>query len=180
MTYFDLYKINVSNKDELTQEELKNLRSVDELEPVQLMLDGVNVNPYDESVLAILSTKNKKITCILSSLEGSALIFEKSGLANNAHIKNIYQMYFQLMKEIGVVCERVTIESLQGDVLYCKVQWCTNKHRRFYAVCSVGDALIFAVMSKAPIYIVQNVLDKLDDATDWLSEHDIWDDDMDY
>ncbi|MGK4422580.1 hypothetical protein ACSLVQ_30450, partial [Klebsiella pneumoniae] len=75
----------VSNKDELTQEELKNLRSVDELEPVQLMLDGVNVNPYDESVLAILSTKNKKITCILSSLEGSALIFEKSGLANNAH-----------------------------------------------------------------------------------------------
>lgn len=157
---------------------MKKLRPVEELELVPCTMETLLVSQYEGVSAAILSAGGKRFAHVLNSVEGTALIFQKSGLAEHAHIKNIYQMYYQTMCEMDITLESVTLEAIHGDIMYCKLQWCTAKHRRFYATCSVGDALVLAVMADAPLYIVRKTLDKLESCNEWLYENDIWDDDM--
>ena len=169
-----LYKKSVDQSPKPNKPE--NLRPVEELEIFPLVLERVLVNPYEGSTV-LLNSDGKMFALSLNPAEGTALTFARAGLAEFSHVKTIHQMYLATMKEIGTTLESVTLESQQGDVLYCRLAWCDRKHRRAYALCSMGDALVLHALSGAPLQVVSKVLDSMESCNDWVYENEILDDD---
>ena len=64
--------------------------------------------------------------------------------------------------------EEVVIESKVGDVIYCTAKILDSKHDRTFTVLSLVDGLILSLISKAPIFIIKNVWEKMEEFDeDW-------------
>jgi bifunctional DNase/RNase len=64
--------------------------------------------------------------------------------------------------------EEVVIESKVGDVIYCTAKILDNKHDRTFTVLSLVDGLILSLISKAPIFVIKNVWEQMEEFDeDW-------------
>jgi hypothetical protein len=141
-----------------------------ELETIPVHLSRVIVSP-SVGAIAILASDDKEVGLPLSASEGAMMNFVHRGLAEDAHIPTLPQMYLRLLKDIGTTIESVTLESKVGDVIYASVRLVDRKHRRFWSICSCADGLILAVLSKSSLGVVKTVWDALDDFSDWPYEN---------
>jgi bifunctional DNase/RNase len=103
------------------------------------------------------------------------LSFVFKGLYKNSHIQTIHQMYSKHLKDQSIQIESIYIESKVGDILYASIHFVDNKHRRYYVVCSLIDALIMSILNKVSINAVKDTWDKIDSFDDWNYEEYIVD-----
>jgi len=142
---------------------LNNLETPDNLECLDIDLTQILIDSSDNSMYAVMESNKKEVLFHLNAYEGTMLTFVKSGCGEHSHIKTIYQLYLETMQLIKCELIKVVIEVKCGDVIYSRLIWKDRKDRTIYSMCSVGDALILAIMSNAPIQIIKKVLNALDD-----------------
>ena len=148
----------------------ERMKSSSELEIIPVHLSRVMINP-NAGGIAVLTADDKEVALALSSSEGTMISFVHRGLAENAHIHTLPQMYLRLLQDIGTTIESVTLESKVGDVIYASIKLVDRKHRRFWSICSYADGLLLAALSKSPVGVVKALWDTLEDFDDWPYEN---------
>ncbi len=136
---------------------------------VPVQVSRIMISPNNGGIV-ILMTPDKEVALPLSSSEGTLMSFIQGGLAEHSHIHTMPQMYVRLLSDMGAKIESVTLESKVGDVIYASIRMVDRKHKRFWSLCSHGDGLILALLTKCPLGVVQAVWEKLDNFDDWPFE----------
>ena len=145
------------------------LRETAELKLYEVKLRNLLVDP-NGGALALLEADGKKVIYPLNESEGTILTFVRSGCSTFSHIKNIYQIHLDTMREWRYELVTATIEAKVGDVYYATLQWKDRKGRLVFNPCSVGDALILASMAESKIQIIKNVLEEMQELDEWPYE----------
>ena len=141
---------------------------------VPIQVSRIMISPTNGGVV-ILTTPDKEVALPLSSSEGTLMSFIHGGLAEHSHIRTMPQMYVRLLSDMGAKIESVTLESKVGDVVYASIRMVDRKHKRFWSLCSHGDGLILALLTKCSLGVVQSVWEKMDAFDDWPYESQIID-----
>jgi hypothetical protein len=152
----------------------QNLRSLDDLKLVSIALEHILISP-DNRAYALIEGDDKDIAVPLNPYEGSMLSFVFKGLYKNSHIQTIHQMYSKHLKDQAIQIESIYIESKVGDILYASIHFVDKKHRRYYVICSLVDALIMSILNKIALNAVKDTWDKIDSFDDWNYEEYIVD-----
>lgn len=145
---------------------LSKLSSVDNLELIPVKLEHILISP-DNHTFALIAGDDKDIAIPLTSYEGSMLSFVFKGLHKNSHINTIHQLFVKFIADQNTKIESIYLESKVGDIIYASIHFVDNKHRRFYSVCSLIDALILSLINKNQLYVVKNAWEKIDSFDDW-------------
>ena len=145
---------------------VSKLNSVDGLELIPVKLEHILISP-DNHTFALIAADDKDIAIPLNSYEGSMLSFVFKGLHKNAHINTIHQLFVKFINDQNTKIESIYLESKVGDIIYASIHFVDNKHRRFYSVCSLIDALILSLINKTQLYVVKNAWYKIDSFDDW-------------
>lgn len=148
--------------------------STDELELVDIRLEKILIGPNDRAYV-LIGSSDKTVCFELNSFEGSMLSFIYKGLHTNSHIQTIHQLYIRFLKDQGTNLERVVIESRAGDITYASLRFVDIKHRRYHAICSLGDALILSYLTKCSLSVVKKPWLTYDPYDDTNYEHFIID-----
>jgi bifunctional DNase/RNase len=142
------------------------LNNVDSLELIPVKLEHILISP-DNHTFALIAADDKDIAIPLNSYEGSMLSFVFKGLHKNSHINTIHQLFVKFINDQNTKIESIYLESKVGDIIYASIHFVDNKHRRYYSVCSLIDALILSLINKTQLYVVKNAWDKIDSFDDW-------------
>jgi len=142
------------------------LSSVDNLELIPVKLEHILISP-DNHTFALIAADDKDIAIPLNSYEGSMLSFVFKGLHKNSHINTIHQLFVKFINDQNTKIESIYLESKVGDIIYASIHFVDNKHRRYYSVCSLIDALILSLINKTQLYVVKNAWEKIDSFDDW-------------
>jgi len=145
---------------------LSKLNNVENLELIPVKLEHILISP-DNHTYALISGDDKDIAIPLNSYEGSMLSFFFKGLHKSSHINTIHQILVKFINDQDTKIESIYLESKVGDIIYASLHFVDNKHRRFYSICSLIDALILALINKTQIYVVKQAWDKIDSFDDW-------------
>ena len=145
---------------------LSKLNNVENLELIPVKLEHILISP-DNHTYALISGEDKDIAIPLNSYEGSMLSFVFKGLHKSSHINTIHQILVKFINDQDTKIESIYLESKVGDIIYASLHFVDNKHRRFYSICSLIDALILAMINKTQIYVVKQAWDKIDSFDDW-------------
>jgi len=148
-------------------EMLRNLKSTDDLELLEINFYKVTVDQQEGQAVGLYTGIDKIIGIDFNSIEGTMLTFAVSGCFENSHIRTIYQLYLETMNLVKFKLEKVVIESKRGDMLYARLHWEDHKSRKVFKICSAGDATVLAIMSNSPIFVVKSVYQEMDDYTDY-------------
>jgi len=142
------------------------LNNLDNLELIPVKLEHILISP-DNHTFALIAADDKDIAIPLNSYEGSMLSFVFKGLHKNSHINTIHQLFVKFINDQNTKIESIYLESKVGDIIYASIHFVDNKHRRYYSVCSLIDALILSLINKTQLYVVKNAWDKIDSFDDW-------------
>lgn len=142
------------------------LNNVDNLELIPVKLEHILISP-DNHTFALIAADDKDIAVPLNSYEGSMLSFVFKGLHKNSHINTIHQLFVKFINDQNTKIESIYLESKVGDIIYASIHFVDNKHRRYYSVCSLIDALILSLINKTQLYVVKNAWEKIDSFDDW-------------
>jgi bifunctional DNase/RNase len=142
------------------------LNNVDSLELIPVKLEHILISP-DNHTFALIAADDKDIAIPLNSYEGSMLSFVFKGLHKNSHINTIHQLFVKFINDQDTKIESIYLESKVGDIIYASIHFVDKKHRRYYSVCSLIDALILSLINKTQLYVVKNAWDKIDSFDDW-------------
>lgn len=142
------------------------LNNVDNLELIPVKLEHILISP-DNHTFALIAADDKDIAIPLNSYEGSMLSFVFKGLHKNSHINTIHQLFVKFINDQNIKIESIYLESKVGDIIYASIHFVDSKHRRYYSVCSLIDALILSLINKTQLYVVKNAWDKIDSFDDW-------------
>ena len=145
---------------------LSKLSSVDNLELIPVKLEHILISP-DNHTFPLIAGDDKDIAIPLTSYEGSMLSFVFKGLHKNSHINTIHQLFVKFIADQNTKIESIYLESKVGDIIYASIHFVDNKHRRFYSVCSLIDALILSLINKNQLFVVKNAWEKIDSFDDW-------------
>ena len=145
---------------------VSKINHIDDLELIPVKLEHILISPANHS-FALITGDDKDIAIPLNSYEGSMLSFVFKGLHKNSHINTIHQLFFKFITDQNTKIESIYLESKVGDIIYASIHVVDNKHRRFYSICSLTDALIFSLINKTQLYVVKNAWDKIDSFDDW-------------
>jgi bifunctional DNase/RNase len=145
---------------------VSKINHIDDLELIPVKLEHILISPANHS-FALITGDDKDIAIPLNSYEGSMLSFVFKGLHKNSHINTIHQLFFKFITDQNTKIESIYLESKVGDIIYASIHFVDNKHRRFYSICSLTDALIFSLINKTQLYVVKNAWDKIDSFDDW-------------
>jgi len=143
-----------------------NINHIDDLELIPVKLEHILISPANHS-FALITGDDKDIAIPLNSYEGSMLSFVFKGLHKNSHINTIHQLFFKFITDQNTKIESIYLESKVGDIIYASIHFVDAKHRRFYSICSLTDALIFSLINKTELYAVKNAWEKIDSFDDW-------------
>jgi bifunctional DNase/RNase len=146
---------------------LRNLKSTQDFELVEIDFYKVTVDAQEGQVIALFTSEKKIVGIEFNSIEGTMLTFVASGCYENSHLRTIYQIYLETLNLIKFEIDKVVIESKQGDMLYARMHLVDHKGRKIFKVCSAGDGVILATMADCKTYVVKNVYDSMDDYTDY-------------
>ena len=142
------------------------LNNIDNLELIPVKLEHILISP-DNHTFALIAADDKDIAVPLNSYEGSMLSFVFKGLHKNSHINTIHQLFVKFINDQNTKIESIYLESKVGDIIYASIHFVDNKHRRYYSVCSLIDALILSLINKTQLYVVKNAWEKIDSFDDW-------------
>ena len=142
------------------------LNNIDNLELIPVKLEHILISP-DNHTFALIAADDKDIAIPLNSYEGSMLSFVFKGLHKNSHINTIHQLFVKFINDQNTKIESIYLESKVGDIIYASIHFVDNKHRRYYSVCSLIDALILSLINKTQLYVVKNAWEKIDSFDDW-------------
>lgn len=145
---------------------VSKLNNIDNLELIPVKLEHILISPDNHSY-ALLAGDDKDIAIPLNSYEGSMLSFVFKGLHKNSHINTIHQVFIKFAADHNTKIESIYLESKVGDIIYSSIHFVDNKHRRYYSICSLIDALILSIINKTQLYVVKNAWDKIDSFDDW-------------
>jgi bifunctional DNase/RNase len=145
---------------------VSKLNDVDNLELIPIRLEHILISP-DNHTFALIAGDNKDIAIPLNSYEGSMLSFVFKGLHKSSHINTIHQLFYKFISDQNIKIESIYLESKVGDIIYASLHFVDSKHRRFYSICSLIDALILSLINKSQLYVVKNAWDKIDSFDDW-------------
>jgi hypothetical protein len=145
---------------------VSKINHIDDLELIPVKLEHILISPANHS-FALITGDDKDIAIPLNSYEGSMLSFVFKGLHKNSHINTIHQLFFKFITDQNTKIESIYLESKVGDIIYASMHFVDNKHRRFYSICSLTDALIFSLINKTQLYAVKNAWEKIDSFDDW-------------
>jgi hypothetical protein len=147
-----------------------------DMEPVELKFDRYIVHS-ELGGMAVVRAGEKTIALSLDSIECTQLVYIRSGAWESPHLPNVYSDYVNSMKEMRVTLESATITRRRGDMLYAELAFKDHKYREFFNAATAGNALIYARMFNAKMYILSGVLAGMSDfAADMLEEQDDEDD----
>jgi hypothetical protein len=145
---------------------VSKLNSVDGLELVPVKLEHILISP-DNHTFALIAGDDKDIAIPLNSYEGSMLSFVFKGLHKSSHINTIHQLFMKFITDQNTKIESIYLESKVGDIIYASIHFVDVKHRRFYSICTLIDALILSLINKTQLYVVKNAWEKIDSFDDW-------------
>jgi len=145
---------------------VSKINQIDDLELIPVKLEHILISPVNHSY-ALITGDDKDIAIPLNSYEGSMLSFVFKGLHKSSHINTIHQLFFKFITDHNTKIESIYLESKVGDIIYASIHFVDNKHRRFYSICSLVDALILSLINKTQLYVVKNAWDKIDSFDDW-------------
>lgn len=146
----------------------------DQYSLIRLDIDHIVMNP-DKRVYVILTDGEKQAGVELNSFEASMLAFVHKGFHKNAHIHTIHQILVKFLNQIDTKIESVNIESKVGDVIYSTIKTVDVNHHRSFAISSLTDSLIVALISDAPIFCLSNVWQNMDVIDEWDYQDFIFD-----
>jgi bifunctional DNase/RNase len=126
---------------------VSKLNNIENLELVPVKLEHILISP-DNHTFALIVGDDKDIAIPLNSYEGSMLSFVFKGLHKNSHINTIHQLFVKFINDQNTKIESIYIESKVGDIIYASIHFVDNKHRRFYSISSLIDALILYIINK--------------------------------
>jgi bifunctional DNase/RNase len=133
---------------------------------IPIEIDHIVVNP-DKRVYVILTDGERQAGLEITSFEASMLSFVHKELHKNSHINTIHQLFVKFINDQNTKIESIYLESKVGDIIYASIHFVDNKHRRYYSVCSLIDALILSLINKTQLYVVKNAWEKIDSFDDW-------------
>ena len=145
---------------------VSKLSNIDNLELIPVKLEHILISP-DNRTFALIAGDDKDIAIPLNSYEGSMLSFVFKGLHKSSHINTIHQLFVKFINDQHTKIESIYLESKVGDIIYASIHFVDNKHRRFYSISTLIDALILSLINKTQIYVVKNAWDKIDSFDDW-------------
>lgn len=149
-----------------------------DLSLIRIDLESIILNP--DKRIYITFTDGEKIAGVeIDEYEASLLCFVNDGLHKNAHINTIHQLFVKFLKQVHVDVESVCIESKNGDVIYASLKTVDVNHNRSFAIVSLCDAVILAKISNAPIFILPDVWEDMDEVDEWDYQEYIIDFDSD-
>ena len=146
---------------------IDNLRNDDGYDKLSIELESL-VSNVDKRVYAIFEVNGDNTLMEINAYEASMLSFVYKGLHLNSHIQTIHQIFVKYLLQSSMTIEEVVIESKVGDVIYCTAKILDNKHDRTFTVLSLVDGLILSLISKAPIFVIKNVWEQMEEFDeDW-------------
>ena len=163
---------------------IDHLSNDDRYEKLQLNLESL-VSNVDKRVYAIFEVEGKKALLEVNSYEASMLSFVYKGLHLNSHIQTIHQIFIKYIQQNKSEVEEVVVESKVGDVIYCTAKVVDRNLNRTFTVLSLIDGLILSLITEAPIYIIKNVWEQMEefdedwDYEDFIVDFENEDDDED-
>ena len=153
---------------------VSKLNNIDNLELIPVKLEHILISP-DNHTFALIAGDDKDIAIRLNSYEGSMLSFVFKGLHKSSHINTIHQLFFKFITDQNTKIESIYLESKVGDIIYASIHFVDKKHRRYYVICSLVDALIMSILNKIALNAVKDTWDKIDSFDDWNYEEYIVD-----
>lgn len=162
--------------DNLSKKQInkKNINDVIDLKPIPVEADKIFVDGSNNYIV-MLKINEELYSVLISPVDGSHLTFVDIGCAEKSHIYTIYQILINFKKTMGFILTSITIESKVGDIIYCRACWTKNK-KNIYNICGIGDGLILSKLTNAPIFIIKNVIDKLEPMEDWNANDELYED----
>ena len=139
-----------------------------------LEFQKVAVDQAESQVIVLLTANGKNIGIDMNAIEGTMYTFIKSGCFENAHVKNVYQMYVETMSIVKFVLQEVVIEGKSGDMVYSRIKWVDHKDRVIYQLCSAGDGLVLSALTESGLKITKKALDDLDDYGDFEDQFETY------
>lgn len=154
---------------------LNGLNSDDRFEKLPIEVESL-VSNIDKRVYIIFVVDDKKTLMEVNPYEASMLAFVYKGLYLNSHIQTIHQLFVKYLEYSKFEIEELVVESKVGDVIYCTAKIIDQKLNRSFTVLSLVDGIILSIISKAPIYIIKNVWQQMEEFDeDWDYEEYIVD-----
>jgi bifunctional DNase/RNase len=158
----------------------KKLKSLEDLQPVPVTNYRLLYGPQDNDFV-LISTPLKQFIQPISSADANYIAFYTEELHHYSHIPTIYQLHLDFMRECGNSIVSITIETVQGDILYGKIIWKTKRNKIFTNQCGLGDSIIFSILSNVKLNIISSALDKIEEYDSSNSNYEfLGDDDDDY
>ena len=72
-------------------------------------------------------------------------------------------MYLALLEQNGGALESAVVESKHGDVLYASLEFRDRQGIKYRTITSFADALILSTLARVDLYILNKVIDELED-----------------
>ena len=156
----------------------RKLKSIQDLQHVAIIDTKIVTDP-EHGPFILIMTPSKKFIQPLTVGDANYLSFYYAELHFNSLLPTIYQLYMEYMKNCGNYIDSITVESVKGDIVYCRVVWRTKRNKLFSNQCSLGDALIFGKLSTVTLGVVKSALDEFEAYDSSSSNYDFYDDEND-
>lgn len=154
--------------------DFSELNPSENLELIRIDIEHL-ASSQDHRSFVVMTDNDRKNIVEINNYEASMLSFVYKELHLNSHIQTIHQLFVKFLQMTESEVESVTIESKIGDVIYCSVKIVDKNFKRTYAVTSLCDGLILALISEKPLFAVKNVWTEMDESDDWDYEEYIVD-----
>lgn len=140
----------------------KKLKTIGDIQHIPVLETKILLDP-ERGPYVLLSTPNKQFVQPLTTADATYFSVFASEMNDDLHIPTIYNLYLDYMRECGNSVQNITIESVKGDIVYCRIVWRSKKGRLFTNVCTLGDALIIMRLTINSICIVKSALEAFEE-----------------
>ena len=153
---------------------LSELKPSENLELIRVDIEHI-ASSQDHRTFVVLTDNERKNIIEINNYEASMLSFVFKELHLNSHIQTIHQLFLKYLNLHKSEVESVVIESKVGDVIYCSLKLVDKSYNRTFAITSLCDGLILALVAEKPIYAIKDVWTDMDQSDDWDYEEYIVD-----
>lgn len=154
--------------------DLSEIQPSEDLELIRIDIEHI-ASTQDHRTFVVLTDGERKNIVEINNYEASMLSFVYKELHLNSHIQTIHQLFLKYLRLYKSEVESVVIESKVGDVIYCSLKLVDKSFNRSFAITSLCDGLILALVTEKPMYAIKDVWTDMDESDDWDYEEYIVD-----
>lgn len=149
---------------------LENLKKFNDFDLVRVKIKEISL--FAPEVWNIqLTDDNGQINILADIGQVTHILFGLSKTSSIALSPSSYHLVSDLCKYSGLKISSVIIDSVEEVFSTAKIECKKGKDSLYFSISS-GDAIVFALLNRVPIYTLKNLLEEIDgDELDFIIEH---------